>query len=63
MKWNFPTFLWIGLLALLLCAAYRERNTYPLRWSGYAPGAHPIAGMLVIAGLAVWLILWVRQRK
>lgn len=63
LKWDFMTCLWVAWLLLMLYAGYRERNTVPLHWSGYSMtiplGAKVFAGLAI----AIWLFLWMRQRK
>jgi len=57
------TRVWVGFMVLLLLyAGYRERSTFPLRWSGYAVNIHPLAKVLAFAGIVICLALWARQR-
>jgi hypothetical protein len=63
MKWNLITKVWIVFLLLLAFAAYKERNTFPLRWSGYGVSIPPLAMVLVVIGVGVFVILWAKQQK
>jgi hypothetical protein len=60
-KRNFMTGVWIVFMLLLLRAAWRERNTYPLRWSGYGGSHAPtiLIGSVLLLALYFW---WSNRR-
>ena len=64
LKWNSVTFAWVAFVALFVYAGYRERNTFPLRWSGYPAAIHPAVKIAVaIAVVGVFIFVWASHRK
>ncbi|HXJ14562.1 MAG TPA: hypothetical protein VNH19_19975 [Candidatus Limnocylindrales bacterium] len=61
MKRNFMTGVWIVFMLLLLRTAWRERETYPLRWSGYGGSHAPtiFLGAVLVIALYFW---WSNRR-
>jgi hypothetical protein len=56
-KPNFMTGVWIVFMLLFLRAAWRERDTYPLRWSGYGHSSYApviLLGSVLFVALYFW---------
>jgi hypothetical protein len=57
LKWNFMTRVWIALMAFFAYAGCRERDTFPLRWSGYPvaiPASVKIAAAIAVIGICIF---------
>jgi hypothetical protein len=61
-KRDFMTGVWIVFMLLFLRAAWRERDTYPLSWSGYGHSSNaPV--ILIGSVLFVALYFWWSNRR
>jgi hypothetical protein len=58
------TCVWITLMALFVYGGYRERDTFPLRWSGYPIGI-PLSVKIAaaIAVIGIFIFVWANQRR